>query len=107
MIGCCLHSGLDRMTAFNIDLTLSQSFKMLIMNGEDLEGLEKKTLCVEEVNQFVEPCDQELFVRLCFQQDLSGFLDPDRLRVRDDESQGFSRLLKKPGQALPEHPDPN
>jgi len=70
---------------------------MVIMNRENFEGLEKKPLGVEEVNELVEPGDQELFVRLCFQQELSGFLDPDRRRVREDEGQRFGSLLKKPG----------
>jgi len=105
MIGCRLHSGLDRMTTFNVDLPVSQSFKTVIVNREHVVGLEKKALYIEKVNELIEPGDQELFVRLCFQQELSGALDPDRLRVREDEGQRVSRLLEKPGQTLSKHPD--
>jgi hypothetical protein len=106
MIGGRLHSSLDWMTAFRIDLASGQSFKTVIVNRHNVVLLEKKPFGVEEVNELIEPCDQEFFVGSGFKRELSGFAGPDRLGLCEDEGERMSRLLEKPGQIFSTHPDP-
>jgi hypothetical protein len=78
----------------------------LIVNRKNVVGLKKQPLCVEKVDELIEQGDQELFARLCFQLDLSGLLEANGLRFREDEGERMSRLLKKLLSTFSKHPDP-